>query len=258
MAISGKHPLLKLILVLVVISLATLLWLGYSLKNESEFHELHYQVSVFAPSGLENVTFLLPVPSVHNITSLGEALVRGEGYGIPPDWSLSLEYLNDTPMLKIEAGAIIPGYHGYPIPLEEGQTPVQTPPPVATACSEETPVLMPLQFGISQMVERSIDTRDPIGREPLLSSPELVRPVPCRDVPHTGECYGYPAQVFVRYSSGGPGNITISISSGGMNQWWMGGWTGNSYDDGIDVTLVRDQQGWIQGEGLLSTGDGRY
>ncbi len=258
MAISGMHPILKLIVVLVVISLASLLWLGYAIRNESESHGYHYQVSLSTESRLENVTLILPVPFIDNSSPLGEALVRGEGYGIPPGWRLALEYMNSTPMLKIEAGAIIPEYHGYPLPLEEGQTPVQTPPPAVTAYSEETPVLMPLQFGISQVVERSIDTRDPIGREPLLSLPELVRSASCPDLPGSGACHHYPAQVFVRYASGGPGNITLSISSGGVNQWWLGGWTGNSYDDWIDVTLERDQQGWIPAEGLLSTGEGRY
>jgi hypothetical protein len=258
MAISGKHPLLKLIVVLVVISFAVLLWLGYALRNESESHGYHYQVSLSAESRLENVTLVLPVPFIDNSSPLGEALVRGEGYGIPPDWRLSLEYVNHTPMLKIDADTIIPEYHGYPLPLQVGQTPVETPPSVATAYSEETPILMPLQFGISQEAGRSIDTRDPIGREPPLSSPEMLIPAPCPDLPHTGDCYQYPVLVFVQYSSRGAGNITIAISGGGTNQWWVGGWTGNSYRDSILVTLENGEQGWVQAEGVLSTGEGRY
>jgi hypothetical protein len=231
MTASGKHPLLKLIVVLVVISLASLLWLGYALRNESESHGYHYQVSLSAESRLENVTLILPVPFIDNSSPLGEALVRGEGYGIPPDWRLSLEYVNHTPMLKIDADTIIPEYHAYPLPLQEGQTPVETPPSVATAYSAETPVLMPL---------------------------DRVRSASCGDLPHTGECYRYPAQVFVQYSSRGAGNITLSISAAGTNQWWMGGWTGNSYRDAILVTPESGEQGWIQAEGFLSTGEGRY
>jgi hypothetical protein len=258
MAIPGKHPLLKLILVLVVISIATLLWLGYALRNESESHGYDYQVSLSTESRLDNVTLILPVPFINNTSPPGEALVMGEGYGIPTDWKLSLEYVNNAPMLKIETDTIVPEYHGYPLPLEEGQTPILTPQPVATEYAEETPVLMPLVFGISRRVAQSIDTRNPINREPLLSSPELVRSIPCRDLPYQGVCSQYPAQVFVRYSSGRAGNITLSISAGGTNQWWVGGWTGNSYGELMEVTLENGEQGWIPAEGFLFTGEGRY
>jgi hypothetical protein len=257
MAISGKHPLLKFILVLVVISLASLLWLGYAIRNESESHGYHYQVSLSTESRLENVSLIFPVPFIDNSSPVGEALVRGEGYGIPTGWRLSLEYMNNTPMLRIDADTIVPGYYGYPIPLEEGQTLVGTPPRVSAAWSPETPVLMPLEFGLSQRTGQSIETRSPFNREPLFAYPDLVRPVTC-PYPSTGQCYRYVVPLFAEYSSIGGGNITITISAGGSNQWWVGGWTGNSYDDSITVTLEDGWQGWMAAEGLLTVREGRY
>jgi hypothetical protein len=258
MVLPSKHLLLIGAVILVVILLAWFFWQVSVIRQESEYHEFHYRVSISTGSGLENVTLLLPVPSVHNTSFLGEALVKGEGYGIPAEWRVSLEHVNNAPMLKIVAANMVPAYHGYPLPLEPGSTPIETPPPAATAYSPETPVLIPLEFGISQRVQRSIDTENPINRESLLSYPESLKPIPCQARPLPGRCYQYAAPIYVQYSSSGSGNNTISISGGGMNQWWAGGWSGNSYEDEVSVTLDSKRQGWIQAEGLLSTGMGRY
>jgi hypothetical protein len=258
MAFTSKHLLLITGIILVVIFLVWFFWQVSVIRQESDYHELQYQVFISTESALENVTLLLPVPFVHNTSLLGEALARGEGYGIPPNWRVSLERVNDTPLMGISAETIVPEYHGYPVPIEPGSTPIQTPPPVATAYSNETPVLIPLGFGISQRVQRSIDTQNPSNREPLLSYPELLKSIPCQGPSPARRCYKYMAPIYVQYSSSETGNLTISISSGGINQWWAGGWSGNSYGDTIEVTLVNNQQGWIQAEGLLSTGLGRY
>jgi hypothetical protein len=256
MAFLSRHPLLVTGIIIVVILSAWVFWQMAAIRQESEYHEYHYQVSLSTQSVLRNVTLLLPVPFLDNTSPLGEAMVRGEGYGIPPSWRLSLEQVNNTPMLNITAGIIVPEYHGYPIPLEWGQTPVQTPPPVATAYSEEIPVLMPLSFGISQRVQESIDTRDPINREPLFSSPGFLTGAPCPGPSPAGRCYRYRAPVFVQYSGGG-GNLTLTLEGGGTNSWWLGGWSGNSYSDSLQVTLDNSRQGWVMAEGLLSTGPGR-
>ena len=258
MTLSSKRTLLIFAILLIVIVLAWFFWQGMVIRKESEYHELRYRVVISTESVLENITLLLPVPLIHNDSLLGEALVKGEGYGIPPDWRLSLEQVNDTPMLKIFAAKIVPEYHGFPIPIEPGSTPMQTPPPTATAYSKDTPVLIPLEFGIAQRVQRSIDTQNPFNREPLLTYPELVKSIPCRGPSLPGRCYQYMAPIYVQYSSSEAGNLTMTISSGGMNQWWEGGWSGNSYEEAIEVTLENNQQGWIQGEGFLSTGSGRY
>ena len=228
------------------------------IRKESEYHELRYQVGISTESVLENITLLLPVPFIQNTSLLGESLVKGEGYGIPPDWRLSLEQVNDTPLLKIFAAKIVPEYHGYPIPIEPGSTPIQTPQPAATTYSNETPILMPFEFGISQRVQQSIDTQDPLNREPLLSDPELLQSIPCQGPSLPGRCYQYLAPIYVQYSSSEAGTLTLTLSSGGTNQWWEGGWSGNSYEETIEVTVENNQQGWIQGEGFLSTGSGRY
>ncbi|MCJ7742507.1 MAG: hypothetical protein MUO95_07495 [Methanoregula sp.] len=256
--LSSKQLLLVVTILLVVIVSTAFIWQGMVNRNQSEYHEFRYSIAISTQSVLENVTLLLPVPFVHNNSLLGEALIKGEGYDIPPDWRLSLEYVNDTPMLKIFTAKIVPEYHGYPIPIEPGRTPNRTPPPTITAYSSETPILIPLEFGISQRVPRLIDTQNPFNREPLLSYPELLESIPCQSPSLPGRCYQYMAPIYVQYLSGEVGNLTIFISGGGMNQWGEWSWSGNSYDETIDVTLENNQQRWIQGKSYLSTGNGRY
>ncbi|MDD1672889.1 MAG: hypothetical protein LUP99_00575, partial [Methanomicrobiales archaeon] len=141
---------------------------------------------------------------------------------------------------------------------EPGSTPERTPLPAETAYSNETPVLIPVEFGISQRVQRLIDTQNPFNREPLLSYPELFKSIPCQGPSLPGYCYQYMVPIYVLSSSSKEGNLTISILNGGMNQWWDWGWSGNSYEEAIEVTLENNYQGWLQGESHLSTGSGRY
>lgn len=258
MALSSKQLLSIITILLVAIILAWFFWQGIAIRRESEYHEFRYQVAISTESVLENITLLLPVPFIHTTSLPGEALVKGEGYGVPPGWRLSLEQVNDTPLLKIFAVKMVPEYHGSPVPIEPGSTPILTPRPAATGYSDETPILIPLEFGISQRVERSIDTQNPLNREPLLSSPELLQSVPCPGPSLPGRCYQYTAPIYVQYSSSEAGTLTITISGGGTNQWWLGGWTGNSYEENIFVTMENNRQGWVQGNGFLSTGSGRY
>ncbi|MDD1660894.1 MAG: hypothetical protein LUQ49_00340 [Methanomicrobiales archaeon] len=258
MKFVSRHPILVSVLLLAAILLALILGGALWMRYESESHDYWYSIVITTPAVLENCTFILPVPFTNNRSILGEAMVRGEVYNLPPDWRLSLEQVNSTPMLKIIAPEIVPEYHGYPIPIEWGSTPSLTPPPAATAWSEETPVLISLQVGISQRVPESIDTQNPINREPLLSYPELYVPNPCRGPFPAGKCYRYMAPVFMHCSPTGIHNATLSIASGGSNQWWVLGWSGNSYDETIEVTPMEDQAGWVMGDGFLSTGVGRY
>jgi hypothetical protein len=258
MQLSRKLILLIAFLVIAVL-LAVFSWQAMAIRRQSEYHEYRYGVSISAPSVLENCTLLLPVPSVGNRSLPGEALARGDGYSVPQDWGLSLVQVNDTPMLRVFAPAIIPEYHGYPIAIEPGSTPGETPPPAATAYTERTPVMFPVDFGVSLKGADPIDTRDPFGREPLFAPPESYSPARCRWPHETGQCYRFPARIFASCrNSGIKGNLTLSITGGGTNQWWLGGWSGNSYSETMEMTVEDLRQGWVTGEGYLDTGSGSY
>ena len=95
------------------------------------------------------------------------------------------------------------------------------------------PVLMPYSLGASIAVNRSIETRDPAGREPLLGGGSGLFPVAC-DLPGQGagvDRYRHPVAAFVDYRADAPANVSIGILVVGSNQWWRGGWAFNGYRD---------------------------
>ena len=111
----------------------------------------------------------VPLPSVNGSSALGEALANGTGYGVRPGWTVAVVEANGTPLLELRAERFLPEYRGTPIALVPGEAlPSVTPPPPATGPLGSNPVLMPYSLGASIAVNRSIETRDPAGREPLL------------------------------------------------------------------------------------------
>jgi hypothetical protein len=259
MPISWKHLLIFLAIIAVLI-LSSILWQGMRNREASEYHEFWYQVDISPSITLENVTLLLPVPSVANRSSLGEALVQGEGYEVPDTWELSLETVNGSVMLQVIAPRIVPEYHGYPLPLttESGREKEVTFRPSATSYSNPSPVLIPVGFGITQAINRSIDTQNPFLREPLLSNPSMYQSAPCLIPVLHESCYQSTVPIYLNTSSKGEGNLTIAIASGGRNGWFEWGWTGNSYEEYVEVITTTNQLRWIEGKGYLVTGSGRY
>lgn len=258
MPLTSRHLIFLIPLLLVLLILTAFFWQGAVFRSESEYHELQYEVSIVTPSVLENVTIILPVPFVQNYSLIGEALIQEKEMYVPADWNLSLESINGSPMLRIFAPKIVPSYHPYPIPIEPGSSQNLTIPPTATEYSNATPVLMPLGISIAQRVQQSIDTRHPLQKEPLLLNPDSYQSISCDAPSESGQCYWFIVPIYIQYASSDRSPLTITLVNRGTNQWWEWGWSGNSYDELIEVTVEQSQQGWILGRGCLSTGNGRY
>jgi hypothetical protein len=129
-----------------------------------------------------------------------------------------------------------------------------------TGCSPDTPILRPVMFESRNMINRTIDTTNPAGKEPLLYREKIMVPAPCR-YPMTGSsrCTDYQSPVYIGYAGNTSSRIEISVSVSGMNEWWdLMGWTSNSYTDRIHVRLDPGEKGWVMAEGNLQAGNGRY
>jgi hypothetical protein len=259
MPISGKY-LLVLLAIIGVLILGGFLWQEMRNREASEYHELWYQVDISTPVTLENVTLLLPLPSVENRSLLGEALAQGEGYDVPGTWEVSLETVKGTLMLRVIAPTIVPEYHDYPLPIatETGSKMEVTVHPSGTQYSNTTLVLIPVRFGIAQTINRSIDTRNPFLQEPLISNPAMYQSAPCLVPVLQESCYQFTVPFYVQTTSKEEGNLTLTITSGGRNGWFEWGWTGNAYEEYVEVIATANQLGWIEGRGYLITGSGRY
>lgn len=225
--------------------------------QQSERHDFHYSLDLSYTATLENVTILLPVPRTGTAGTpfLTESLVEKNLYGVPAGWNVSVDEVNGTPMLAIRAGRMVPEYHGYPIAIEPGQSPLPATRAPGTEYSADTPVLQPVHLGIMIPVNRTIDTGSPVGNEPLFAPDASFDPREGTTGPYAGKEYAYTVPVYVGYESSRPAAVSLSASIGGTNSIWKGGWVSNSYADRLSLEL-EDAPGWTTAAGVLRTEEG--
>jgi hypothetical protein len=209
----------------------------------------------------------LPVPVFENESRVGLEIVNGDN-DKPSDWNLSLENTEYGLMLKIETAEIQPDYYPLPQPVSESEEPTnetlqEKPIVVSHKYSEETPILMPIDFGTSVKVENLINTRSPIGSEPVFLPKHNLREsekVPI--VPNTKNInpkyFDYESLIYARYETSPEAEVQISVRLRGSNEWWIYGWEFNEYRDEISSQLIGSQVDWIRVKGEIVTGDGIY
>ncbi|MBR1369857.1 hypothetical protein RJ53_10360 [Methanocalculus chunghsingensis] len=236
--------------------------------RESYSSEYSYQVTISAERSLDNVTLILPLPSWNGNSPIGEAILQEEGYGFPDDWKCSLVEIDGAVMLQISADRIVPTYRNLitPTPIRPGETPPPTPEIItSTEYSEATPVLIPIEFGVSLRDVEEINTRDPLGNEPVLSPKRNLTlaeepydtPTPPGGV-SVSSYYTFESPFSAAYACDPETLVTIDISHQGGNSWWVLGWSGNSFRESVSITLIGPDPGWQYGTGSLRTGEGRY
>jgi hypothetical protein len=120
----------------------------------------------------------------------------------------------------------------------------------------------PKVLSIRVHADHDINTKNPIGNEPLLSPKyNLTRstyelPYPEGQTPP--KCYEYESRIYADYTASANAKLSIWIEAEGRNGWWVHGWSGNWYSDRIELTLIGEQHGWYFTSGKLVAGEGRY
>jgi hypothetical protein len=273
-------------------SLLVIPFLVHENRARTGLHELDYHIMVRSSSTLENLTLLVPAPSVNGGEDMAPDLLQGSWYGIPSGTRVSRVREHGGLMTMIMVPRFVPEHQGSPVsipeegrassPAERGpatrgdddrlpmETAVQSienvPVSIATAGTAEftrgaslATVVIPVQVGARHMVERTIETRYPFGHEPLLQGSENLVPVEC-SLPGTvtTRCYTYVSRVSIDHGSPGPVEMDIVVTVSGRNEWWELGWSGNSYTDRVSAHLDGEKTGWIPADGAIRTGDGHY
>jgi hypothetical protein len=254
-------PARCIVLLLIGTALLAAGCLGPPAENDPSLrHTWSYEVSVAIDRPVEDLVLRVPLPSLHGSSEIGEAMANGTGYGVRPGWNVSVVEANGTPLLELRAARFAPEYRSTPIAIPPEGTPAVTPAPPATGSSASNPVLMPYSFGASLAANRTIETREPAGREPLLGGgSDLVR-VSC-DLPGQGEgvrCFRHPVESFLDYRSDAPANVSLGVGLSGSNEWWRGGWIFNRYRDQATVEFRPGERGWVTADARLTTGEGVY
>jgi len=227
-------------------------------SRQSERHNFHYSIQLSYTRTIENVTILLPVPLLNGTTVLAEPFLNRTVHGIPDDWNLSIERVNGMPMLAIRAVRMVPEYHGFPIAIEPGQSPLPTTLVPGTEYSSDTPILQPISIGTMHSVQRTIDTHNPVGNEPVfVPDGEFILLASTPNAPRLGKEYSHTVPAYLSFTTDGPAEVHIATSIQGTNSIWWGGWVYNRYAD--TVTWDSDHStGWTNATASLYTEEGIY
>jgi len=246
-------PVIVVLLLLAVILFA---WVAFEFDQsarQSERHTYYYTIDLSYNTTIENVILLLPVPEINNTPFFVTSLLNKTAYGVSPDWNLSVVNENGTPMLAIRSDRMVPEYHGYPIAIEPGTSALPITLVPGHEYSGDTPVLMPVTIAVMETSASEIDTRHPVGHEPLLFSGGTLIPGSCVTPICNGNVYDHGVPVYISYASEHPVLLSLRVSVEGSNAIWRGGWVSNSYSDTVALEIARGEQGWIEGKGKLIT-----
>ncbi|MDD4255008.1 MAG: hypothetical protein PHP59_06470 [Methanofollis sp.] len=268
------------ILILVVILVAVFVSiLGYFSVSapESAQSVYIYELTLSTTGPLDNATLLVPVPSYYNAESgKNETVInisRTSFTNFDRDTiSVQIEEVNGVSMLKISADRISPLYKNRidPIPIMPGQNESELPQPTdiySDRYSEETPELVEMEIHMyDTSVDHEIDTKTPVGKEPLFMPYRITDTIGSPDSAMYGDYYvsaGSSGYVFetpfiLSYTADDDNVLTISSEFHAINQWWVGGWQSNSYRERMRHEFQGGCDGTYQVTGILITGDGVY
>jgi len=128
--------------------------------------------------------------------------------------------------------------------------------------SENLQIGKPLWILIGLNSDSEINTKSPIGNEPVLN-PAYNRSLSAYDMPYpenreTPAVYNYDSLIYADYEASPEAQVSLLIDFSGWNEWWIYGWNGNRYSEFIYTDLNGSQQGWIQVPGKITMRDGNY
>ncbi len=264
--------LMAVLFVVVVLIAANL---GQS-ASESFRSTYYYELKISTSQPIEDAVLLIPLPSRYdpktgtNVTpiDLSRASFRNfDGSAI----SITIEHVDGVPMLRISADRIDPIYKNrlMLIPITPGQNESELPKPThiySDRYSEETPVLVDMELYVHDASpDRKIETRAPIGTEPLFAPYRIVGNISGSGEP-VDEYYvspgssGYVVEVpfILSFDAEDDNVLTISADVQGRNEWWVMGWQFNSYHEWMRHEFTGPCNGTYPVRGTLVTGEGVY
>ncbi|WP_348607085.1 hypothetical protein [Halobaculum rarum] len=264
----------RLRVVLVVVAVVILLAAGVLAAGvwqftrpapESYSHTAEYRASIQPDATLTNVTLYLPLPAENGTSSVGDALVAGSPGVVdaPANWSFEIAETEYGPMLAVSLPTLEPAYRERPPPRPidpdgETATPGAATP---TPDPQETPIrtLDDHLVRVELAFEEPIDTRSPVGSEPVLrprfDATDAECPFPA---PESTVCREFGTRMFLSYDAPADATVEVSVSYEARNDWFAGGWTGNSFRQSTRTNVTGDGPGWVAVPATEAVGEGTY
>lgn len=233
--------------------------LGESFYEDSYSSEYSYDVRMTTNGTLSNATILVPVPVQDGEVTVTGPIDDGDYYSQPEAFSNRIVETDRGPMLEVSVDEFVvePEYYRFVEDGDVGRTERIT----ADEYDPDDPdtfVRDRQSYELTLRIEsdESIETRDPIGTEPVLEPRVDATETTCLD--GAERCYEYAGLVYAEYDAEPSTEVSIRVSHGGENSWWVGGWSGNWYGDEVRIDLVGPQADWMSASGELEAGRGSY
>lgn|GEM_PF-2782043 len=104
-----------------------------------------------------------------------------------------------------------------------------------------------------------VETRAPVGESPTFD-PDATRELTDCPVPYRDETawFAYDTPVFLSYDAAADARASGGVTVSGSNEWFTGGWTGNSYGDRMTFTATGPRDEWLVANGTTEVGHGTY
>jgi len=267
-----------ILITILIISFAFVIGFFYVTASDNTKSVYIYELQLSTSGPVNNATLLIPVPSYYNSKSgknetlINMSLVSFKNFD-RDNISAKIEDVKGVPMLKISADRITPVYKNriQPIAIMPGQNESELPPVpphiYSDRYSEETPQLVKMELHLySISAGDEIDTRMPLGKEPLFVPCRILEDVSTSDdrmyenyyLSKGSFRYLFEVPFILSYDSGDENVLTVSSDFQGINQWWVLGWQSNSYSERIRYEFKGGCNGTYPVKGLLITGDGVY
>lgn len=250
-------------------------------KEESMMADYSYDLSISTSKPLYNATLLVPLPcgcdpdsgEYHTFINLSEVSSK---YFDMENTSMRIESNEGYIFLNISAKMILPLYKNHidPIPIYPGQNESELPPTPATVYSHsyspDTPEPVGMEIHRYYLKEDGeIDTKQPFEKE-MLMRPYTILNMTGKDDGFFSKDYFrgkisdeyseslIEVPVFLSYETEQDNVLGISCSLRGANEWWVGGWQWNSYEQRTGNEFKGSKNGRYLLEGTLVAGEGIY
>lgn len=249
---------------LLVACLALTAGCSFLAPNPDSYDSTHYySVGVDANATLTDVTIRVPVPQRDGAATVNASVVAPDGT-VEDAFDAAVVETERGPMLELTADEFTVETRYYRFVEEDGVGRREEIPE-----SEYDPSNPDHQkvdrrgVGVSVQTDAAypMDTRAPLDAEPLLYPDGVVtRSLAECELPYqeSTSCFTYEAPVYLSYDTAADGTVAGSVYLEGSNEWFAGGWTGNSYVDRVDFDETGPQDGWVTAEGHTETGRGTY
>lgn len=248
---------------LLVVCLALTAGCSFLAPNPDSYSSHHYySLGVDVNGNVSDVTIRLPVPQQNGTASYNVTTLTGNGT-VEGVFDATVVETDRGPMLELTTDGVTvePRYYRFVVEGDMGRR-------ERISESEYDPDNPDHQkvdrrsvgVRVDQQVEYPIETRAPLGTSPTLYADDAVTRelATCGPTQNSAACFDYDAPVYLSYEAGSDVRVAGVVSFEGSNEWFAGGWTGNSYVDRVRFNATGAQDGWVTFEGETETGTGSY